>query len=84
MLRAMWFWVQAVVMTPMSMPLLNMRKMLPRPAKIPEAKVMKQTPMLLVMMALEAWGLAERMESVHIRWCSILSTMDGPSMACMN
>jgi hypothetical protein len=35
----------------------------------------------LVMMAEEASGLTERMASVHIWWCSILSIMRGPSMA---
>jgi hypothetical protein len=33
---------------------------------MPPAKVTKQTMMLLVMMALEAWGSAPRMDSVHI------------------
>ena len=40
--------------------------------------------MLLVMMRLDSCGFAVRIESVHIWWCSILSTICGPSMACMN
>src|ERR1700685_622140 len=52
--------------------------MVPKPAVIPNAKVVKPTLILLVMMALEASGLMPTIEWVHISWRSMVSTICGP------
>jgi hypothetical protein len=51
---------------------------------MPPAKAIKQTLMLLVMIALEAAGATDTSECVHISWRSMVSTMAGPSMWRMN
>ena len=75
---------QATPITPSKRPLKNMDQMEKSPNTMPPAKAIKQTERLFVMMALLASGSTPTIDSVHILWCSMVSTICGPSMWRMN
>ena len=72
----------AAPITPMSMPLVTIIQIVPMPAVIPIAKVVKDTARLLVRMPEAASGLIVTMDCVHISFLSMVSIICGPSMRC--